>query len=351
MVKALSASNYEILSITKDGKEINLQGKTTSVDYYESVLSPNVTASLTVKDGGNAVKYDKKFDRQERIGSIYSALPITGGEEIGFKIKNSIGVLDFSNNPLMVNGAVNMANDDKTNSILINLVSPLAKINQDSVVYKKYDGNIGDNVKKLIKEYLKVNYNKMTIDDTANSYSFIGNSDSVFDVICWLAGKSISAITDSAGFFFYETQDGLNYRSIDNLIDQDSAAFYYKTEVARKNIDNNANDYKILSSSIEKNQNIINAMKSGVYHTRNVFFDPRKFNLQEKFWTFGEDGQVTPTKTLGKEVEEPKINNNDNKFNRTHYDILESSVMIAKSQAITSPAFKLGLQGTCNLNF
>ena len=58
MVKALSGSNYEILSITKDDKEITLQGKTTSVDYYESVLSPNVTANLTVKDGGNAVKYD-----------------------------------------------------------------------------------------------------------------------------------------------------------------------------------------------------------------------------------------------------------------------------------------------------
>ena len=30
---------------------------------------------------------------------------------------------------------------------------------------------------------------------------------------------------------------------------------------------------------------------------------------------------------------------------------LESSVIIGKSQAITSPAFKLGLQGTCNFNF
>ena len=156
MVKALSGSNYEILSITKGDKEINLQGKTTSVDYYESVLSPNVTATLTVKDGGNAVKYDKKFDRQERVGSIYSGLPITGGEEIGFKIRNSLGVLDFSRNPLMVNGSANIQQDDMTNNIVINLVSPLSKLNQDSVVYKKYDGNIGDNVKKIIKEYLKV---------------------------------------------------------------------------------------------------------------------------------------------------------------------------------------------------
>ena len=36
---------------------------------------------------------------------------------------------------------------------------------------------------------------------------------------------------------------------------------------------------------------------------------------------------------------------------RFTYNSLESSVIIGKSQAITSPAFKLGLQGTCNLNF
>ena len=322
MVKALSGSNYEILSITKGDKEINLQGKTTSFDYYESVLSPNVTANLTVKDGGNAVKYDKKFDRQERVGSIYNALPITGGEEIGFKIRNSLGVLDFSRNPLMVNGASNMAHDDMTNNILINLVSPLSKLNQDSVVYKKYDGNIGDNVKKIIKEYLKVNDNKMTIDDVVNSYSFIGNSDSVFDVICWLGAKSISVL-NGVGFFFYETQDGLNYRGIENLIDQDATAFYYKTGAARKNIDNNANDYKILSSSIEKNQNIINAMKSGTYHTRSIFFNPKNFDLEEIFSRFGKDRQLTPSKILGKEVEEPEISAGEDKFNRTLYDILD----------------------------
>ena len=61
MAKAVSASNYEILSISKNGKEVNLQGKTTSFDYYESVLSPNITARITVKDGGNATSYNKKY--------------------------------------------------------------------------------------------------------------------------------------------------------------------------------------------------------------------------------------------------------------------------------------------------
>ena len=34
MAKAAGSSIYEILSISKNGKEVNLQGKTTSFDYY-----------------------------------------------------------------------------------------------------------------------------------------------------------------------------------------------------------------------------------------------------------------------------------------------------------------------------
>jgi len=317
MAKAVSASNYEILSISKNGKEVNLQGKTTSFDYYESVLSPNITVNLTVKDGPNAVKYDKKFDKQERTGTIYNALPITGGEKIKFKIRNSIATLDFGRKPLTVSGASNMAQDDKTSSIMIQLVSPLAVSNQESVVYKKYDGNIGDNVKKLIKEYLNVRSNKMTIDDTSNSYSFVGNSDSVFDVICWLAGKSTSE-TDSAGFFFYETQDGLNYRSIDKLIAQEPVASYFKTDAAAKNIDNDTNDYKIISVVVDKNQNIINSMKSGIYQSRNIYFNPKTFKEEEIVYTFS-DKQLK--RSLGKSAEVPEMK--DGKFTRTHFDILD----------------------------
>ena len=77
MAKALEPANYEILSISKDGGgEISLEGKTTSFDYYESILSPNITATMTFVDTGGSVGYPQEYDRQERVGSIYNALPI-----------------------------------------------------------------------------------------------------------------------------------------------------------------------------------------------------------------------------------------------------------------------------------
>ena len=149
MAKAAQASIYEVLTIDKDGKEVNLQGKTTSFDYYERVLSPNVTASLTFIDTGGSVAYKNDYDRQERFGSIYNALPITSGEKVKFRIRNSnSGPLDFERNPLIVNGASNLSQTSQKNAILVTLLSQSSITNQNSVVYKKYNGNIGNKLSK-----------------------------------------------------------------------------------------------------------------------------------------------------------------------------------------------------------
>ena len=320
MSKAAQASIYELLTIDKDGKEVNIQGKTTSFSYYESVLSPNITASLTFIDTGGSIAYDSNYDKQERLGSIYNALPITSGEKVKFKIRNSnSGVLDFERNPLIINSASNLSQTSQQNAILVNLISESSITNQNSVVYKKYSGNIGNTVGNIIKEYFDVEQNKVKIDDTSNEYSFIGNSQSPFELIMWLASKSVPS-EGNAGFFFYETRTGFNFRSIDSLISQQPVATYYRTDAFAANVDNESNDFKILSFFIKKNQNFLNSLKTGVLNSRNIYFNPRTFKEDEKPFEFTE-----LVKSLGKDVEEPNVETdiNKGKFTRTHFDVLD----------------------------
>ena len=48
-----------------------------------------------------------------------------------------------------------------------------------------------------------------------------------FQLITWLASESMSGESEessggnSAGFFFYQTKDGFNFRSIDSLVEQE----------------------------------------------------------------------------------------------------------------------------------
>tara|TARA_A100001391_G_C5047880_1_gene272626 strand:+ start:165 stop:1451 length:1287 start_codon:yes stop_codon:yes gene_type:complete len=320
MSKAAQASIYELLTIDKDGKEVNIQGKTTSFSYYESVLSPNITASLTFIDTGGSIAYDSNYDKQERLGSIYNALPITSGEKVKFKIRNSnSGALDFERNPLIINSASNLSQTSQQNSILINLISQSSLTNQNSTVYKKYSGNIGNTVGNIIKEYFDVEQNKVRIDDTSNDYSFIGNSYPPFELIMWLAAKSVPS-EGNAGFFFYETRTGFNFRSIDSLISQQPVATYYRSDAFAANQDNNVNDFKIQSFFISKNQNFLNSLKTGVLNSRNIYFNPKTFEEIEEPFQFTE-----LVKSLGKDTEEPNVDTNINtgKFTRTHFDILD----------------------------
>ena len=318
MSKAASVSKYEIMTLSKDDKKVRLEGKTVAFDYYESIRSPNVTATMMVVDTGGSTKYSNKYDTQGRYGSIYNALPLTGNEKLEFKIRSALGVLDFSEKPLFVNGAANPDQNSQRESIALSLFSEGAKLNSESDVLRKYQGNIGDSVRTLINQFLTSKSDRVKINEiqkTANAYNFLGNSKSVFDIICNLGSKS-TVEKDSAGFFFFETQDGFNFKSIDSLVSKRPVAVYYKSEVLQGNLDTSFNDFKILSSTIRKNQNVLNALNAGVFYTKNIFFNPKTFEETEVEYKFT-DGKLV--KSLGKSAEAPDVN----AHTKTHYSILD----------------------------
>ena len=318
MSKAASVSKYEIMKLSKGNKEVRLEGKTVAFDYYESIRSPNVTATMMVVDTGGSIEYSSKYDTQGRYGSIYNALPLTGNEKLEFKIRSSLGVLDFSEKPLFVNGAANPDQNSQRESIALSLFSEGAKLNSESDVLRKYQGNIGDSVRTLINQFLTSKSDRVKINEiqkTANAYNFLGNSKSVFDIICNLGSKS-TVEKNSAGFFFFETQDGFNFKSIDSLVSQPPVATYIKSEVLQENFNSSFNDFKILSCTIKKNQNVLNALNAGVFYTKNIFFNPKTFEETEVEYKFT-DGKLV--KSLGKSAEAPDVN----AHTKTHYSILD----------------------------
>ena len=65
MAKASAALASKIFPLTitgKDGHTQRLDGKGLNLNYYESLLSPNITANLVFEDTGNAMKYKKAYD-------------------------------------------------------------------------------------------------------------------------------------------------------------------------------------------------------------------------------------------------------------------------------------------------
>ena len=326
-MSAAKPSLYEILTIESNDKERNadLRLGAISVDYYEDIFSPTITAKIRVVNTGDSIAPKNNPDGPKQ--SIYHGLPLRGGERVTLKIKDQGETktgLDFSRNPsdyLYVSSITDVISETQRESFTLHLVSREAITNETSRVIKKYPVSlsINDSVKKILKDVLKTNkFNDSTIEKSQNKYGFIGNLRKPFTILIWLASKAVpvSSGDATAGFVFYQTQDGFNFRSIDELIAQSPKAEYVHSEVNESQIETNTrnNDFQITSYTTDKNQDLIEKLRLGTYASQRMFFDPLTFNFTtpEK-GLFQLDGYKKKIKNLGDKLDLPLLSETSDK--------------------------------------
>jgi len=310
-MSATESSLYETLAIESNDKQktVDLTKGAVSIDYYEDIFSPTVTAKIRIINTGDSIE-----GKSGKLESIYNGLPLRGGERIRMKILDRGDEkkgLDFSTSPekyLYVSSITDVISQSQRESFTLNLVSREAITNETARVFKKYEGTIDQSVSKILKNILKTEkFEKNEIEKSQNKYAFIGNSKKPFTTLIWLASKAVpvSSGDATAGFVFYQTKDGFKFRSIDGLIKQESKATYYFSEVNESQVERN-NDFKILSYSTDKNQNIIEKLRLGAFSSERIFFDPlrgtitppekRKFQLKkykERLENLGAKGNIS----------------------------------------------------------
>ena len=320
---ASQASNYSFLSVKREGrKPVNIQGKTVNLDYYESVYSPTVTASITEVDSGGST-----FSQKDGIrGTLKDALPIEGFEDVAFQIQTLFGRLDYytRNLPFKVTGTPNIIEDGINQSILLRLVSPHEIDNAQTPIKSYFRGRINETVDKLL-EALEIPENRRFIEDTQNNEQVTGRSRSPFEIILDLCKKSIP-VTGDPGFFFYQTQDGFHFKSIDTLINEGielleenknyrrGHTYEYKPGTLEEDTNNN---FKILDvPKIIKDQDVLESLENGTYSVRFITTNPYNFKTEEKIVN------LLSKSNLGKS-QKPNPNVDENNFHATYSSILD----------------------------
>lgn len=317
---AINRSIYEILTIESNDQKRTVDAKSgvTSIDYYEDIFSPTITAKITVTNTGDTVSApDNQGDPDGYRQSIYNGLPLRGGERVSLKIRGNSPKnpgLNFTNQYLYVSSITNVISESQKESFTLNLVSREAITNETSRVGKKYkvDSTISTSVRDILTNYLKTD-RIGTIDTTSNKYGFIGNLRKPFTVLVWLASKAAPDISKNAtaGFVFYQTIDGFQFRSIDKLIQQTPKETYTYTRVNQSGLERD-NDFNILSYRTEKNQNLIEKLRLGTYASYRIFYNPFDFTFTDPAkGLFTLNDYVSDVKNLGKELVLPKISASD----------------------------------------
>ena len=138
-----------------------------------------------------------------------------------------------------------------------------------SRVVKRYDGKISDSVAKIMKDKLDAD---VDVDETLINYNFIGNNRKPLYVCTWLAAKSIPAKPGegTAGYLFFETQDGFQFKSIDGLFSQSYKKKYVLTNTPFKP---GEYDGQVLKYSIDRDINLQNNLAVGAYSNRSIYFN------------------------------------------------------------------------------
>ena len=318
-------SKADIVSNSDPEKTASLVNGIIRLTYFESILQDSIKASIVFGDAGNTV--DEK--------SAVEGLPIVGTEDFKLEMK------DNNDEKLKVNMVVNsmtpLYEDGSKNVINLNLVSEEFLRNEmgESRCRARFNGNISDNIEKIFKDRLKTK-KPLDIERTSNDYNFLGNGRKPYYMLNILSKQSIpeGGEDGSAGFLFFETADGYQFKSIDKLFDkQQKKSYIFNNSTDAKEGIPAGYDGKILQHQADSSINVQSKMNMGAYKTKLVMFDPYncKYVVDEK--TADEAVEKKKVKLAGKGL--PVFNE---KFKTPTKDFTRTTFMMIDSGSLPSGA-------------
>lgn len=313
--------NVDIVS-NKDKRQVSIVNGVIRIMYEESILRDSVKAIVTFADAGNLMN-DK---------TVLEGLPIVGQEKVALKFEDNNEVsLDLT---LYVNTVTPLVEDTLKNLVTLDLVSKEFIMNEKVRLNTRFDGKISDHIRKILTDENYLSTDKdVDIEETSNTYNFVGNNRKPYYAMNWLSKKAAPNFSEAkgntAGYFFFETSEGFKFKSIDSMLNQENK----KSIIYNESPDSSGEkipagyDIKALEYSKDNRVNVQEKLKMGAFSTRTILFDP--FNCYYEVVNpnakeiEGKDG----IKKAGKEL--PVLNPEFNKegknkdFSRTTYYLID----------------------------
>jgi hypothetical protein len=271
-------------------------------DYYESILENHIQITLVLAD----------------IEGSFQELKLVGSEKVEIIFEDNFeNKLKFDE--LYISKIRNVFSHTSNTIFTLDLVPKEAFINENTLIYDGYTGRLSESIRKILISKLKTS-KRIDIDETENAPNFNGDGKKPFRLCTEMSKKCIpTGEKKSAGYFFFETYDGYNVKSIDKLFDTSRkyrSYIYNLTTGLPKGYDG-----KILEYHANKTIDVKQRLMMGTYGSKLQTFDPYadKFDSTR---TLTNDEQ----KVLGGK-ETPKLNSAFSPESRVFYKKLDVGVM------------------------
>jgi hypothetical protein len=183
------------------GKAVDIRELVQELSLYESIVTTSLTAELVIADVAK---------------NIISNYPLVGQEKVVIEIGSGDKIYKLPYHIFRIDSRVL---SEKQQAYIIHLMSFEGMANEIVRVSERIDGKKPEEaIKDLIAERLR-SKKKVFSDESLYPIDMVVPNWRIFDLSVWL-GKRTSSTKhpDSVGYLFYETFDGYNFYSIDELI-------------------------------------------------------------------------------------------------------------------------------------
>ena len=282
---ALQFNKFEMKSNVND-RTVDLRGTGNPIiEYRESVFMPYIEITAYIVDTGNTLPADDGTDAG--VGLLEDGFA-QGTETILFNIEDERGnkINLGRDTDLRVSSVTGDYQAFKNSSFQLKIVSKEAFDNTllKNRCNQKFSGKISSIARAIIKENLKSpKASSMNIDETLNDYHAWGQDRTPFEMLLDIqqlgipnirTSKGKTAKGNTAGYLFFQTSHGYQFRSLDKLYDTTGRTIrkYIENSRADESIPVGYDD-KILWSNISKSVDALQQFETGAWASQLHIFN------------------------------------------------------------------------------
>jgi hypothetical protein len=266
----LSSDITKFLITSNTSGEKDIRRLVMEFTYEESVFDVSLRATATVLDAGAE-------PGGGNVSSVFDSLKLAGGEKV------QIGFTDNYNNQynleMYIDEIIGLSNSTKVQQYTITMCSKELLMNESKRVRKKFEGKISESVGTILIRDLGTS-KALNADETVNKFNFLGVGYKPFYWCLSLAKKAVPFKKGQvAGYLFFETYYGYNFKSVDELFKQEKKVKLIYTETTDQIP--SGFDAKIIDYSFDSNIEFQKNLQMGTYNTETYDYNPYDQKYEE----------------------------------------------------------------------
>ena len=255
------------------GEPVDIRAGVPVLEYRESVLSPYITVDLTIIDTGTATAIE---DGSRGTIGLLESIKLQADEMFKLILEDQYGnKIDLSEDTDLKVGKTTFATtSNRQSTVVIRVVSKEA---YDNTLLKNrmtdsYIGR-GDVIIGNALDSLGTEKDRF-LETTKNDIQLNGDKRYPFEMCLEVQKISVPDGLDSAGYLFWETSKGYNFKSLDKMFDETGKTIkkFVETGFADQTILPGYNG-KILKSNFLRINDTLKQFEDGAYNTELDLFD------------------------------------------------------------------------------